>query len=384
MCYIEAISADDGLSEIEKFCKYVQGTIPLQRLVYVKRITDTARDCGVSLTQEKLVPFLEKICKDSEHIIRQALAVELQTFGEYLFKMSDDDEKKQSIGYSVAVNAVLPCLNLLLGDPTQEVRDAAAVSILALTSRVCQDDLDSKLLAPILGLLQANSSSSSELVQDEQKSSAITVLNDTSPFIGSTLTRSKIAPELISLSQDPSFRVRKACAQNFGNIARTSGTDFAIAKLLPSYIKLTNDSIWSVRKGCVESLVDIAAAVDKEVRRNTFIPMLTRFTNDVSRWVRNAAYRSLGPFIYTCESDLITPQFLELFTGIPKLNNSLVDAEVNFFCAYNFPAVVARLGASRWNELIPTYHTLCRDTKVCDNSKFCGFSPLDSSKFAKR
>jgi serine/threonine-protein phosphatase 4 regulatory subunit 1 len=283
-------------------------------------------------------------------------------------------------GYQVVVNTVLPCLHILLADLALEVRDAAAQSILLLASRLKKQDLDKVVLSPILQLVSQDRSTP---VDDEQKASAIAVLNEISPILGDKLTKEKIVPELISLSQDPSFRVRKACAQNYGNVAKTVGTEFAVSKLLPAFIKLSNDSIWSVRKGCVESIVDVAEAVDKDVRRNTFISMITKFTGDMSRWVRNSAFRYLGPFIYVCEPDLISPQFLELFTGIPKLGSAVVDGEVNFFCAYNFPAVVARLGPSRWNELAPAYRSLCRDTKVCHFTLFTVVICLFSSRSEK-
>jgi serine/threonine-protein phosphatase 4 regulatory subunit 1 len=359
-------STDDNLSDVDKLSKYILSPIPLQRLVYVKRFTDTAKDAGINTTIDKLVPLLDVIPKDSEHVIRQALAQELQTFAEFLLTQNthNDDFKAtldSSHPYQVFLSSALPCLHRLLADPTQEVRDVASQSLLALTPRLHGMHLETELLKPIIALLKVDHL---PIMDDEQKGSAITVLNDVSPIIGASLAQELIVPEIVSLSQDPSFRVRKACAQNYGNVSKAVGAEFAVPKLLPSFVKLANDTIWSVRKGCVESLVDVAAAVDKDVRQNVLIPMLTKFTSDVSRWVRNAAYRCLGPFIYECEAELITPSFLELFTGIPKLSNSLVDAEVNFFCAYNFPAVVLRLGPQRWNELLPTYQTLCKDTKV--------------------
>eukprot|EP00475_Leptophrys_vorax_P035510 TRINITY_DN5858_c0_g1_i1.p2 TRINITY_DN5858_c0_g1~~TRINITY_DN5858_c0_g1_i1.p2 ORF type:complete len:658 (-),score=120.19 TRINITY_DN5858_c0_g1_i1:3867-5840(-) len=360
------VSPDDTLSDLDKLCKYIQGTIPLQRLVYVKRITDISRDCGFALTKDKITPLLEHVCKDTEHVVRQALAAELESFADRLLVPGRRGtvEAKQphdgDDGYQVVINTVLPCLHVLLADVTLEVRDSASQSLLALAPRLKKEDLDKTTLSPILQLVSQDRTAP---VDDEQKASAIAVLNELSPILGEKLTREKIVPEIVSLSQDPSFRVRKACAQNYGNLAKTVGAEFAVSKLLPSFVKLSNDSIWSVRKGCVESIVSVAEAVDKDVRRNTFLPMITRFTNDVSRWVRNSAFRYLGPFIFVCEPDLVSAQFLELFTGIPRLSSAVVDGEVNFFCAYNFPAVVARLGPGRWPELSPTFRVLCRDTK---------------------
>jgi serine/threonine-protein phosphatase 4 regulatory subunit 1 len=40
-----------------------------------------------------------------------------------------------------------------------------------------------------------------------------------------------------------------------------------------------------------------------------------------------------------------------MYTGIPKLQKNVVDVEVVYYCAYNFPAVVLKLGKDRWGEL---------------------------------
>ena len=39
------------------------------------------------------------------------------------------------------------------------------------------------------------------------------------------------------------------------------------------------------------------------------------------------------------------------------MTNAVVDAEVNYFCAYNFPAVALTLGPERWEGR--EHHTHC-------------------------
>jgi len=91
--------------------------------------------------------------------------------------------------------------------------------------------------------------------------------------------------------------------------------------------------------------------------------MFDRFRTDTSRWVRNGAFEILGPFLHTLGKDLVLPETLQLYTNIPQLTHSVVDAEVNFFCAFNFPAVALALGPERWNELVDCFNTLARDPK---------------------
>jgi serine/threonine-protein phosphatase 4 regulatory subunit 1 len=95
-----------------------------------------------------------------------------------------------------------------------------------------------------------------------------------------------VTPEIISLSEDPVFRVRKATALNIDNVCRTAGPLDTMERLLPAYLRLTKvwkrfltvirsdahlqmlpqDDIWGVRKACAESLCAISNAVDESVR----------------------------------------------------------------------------------------------------------------------
>jgi serine/threonine-protein phosphatase 4 regulatory subunit 1 len=102
-------------------------------------------------------------------------------------------------------------------------------------------------------------------------------------------------------------------------------------------------------------MVAVAAAVPPDVRKTVFIPMFERFAKDASRWVRNGAFEILGPLIHTLGSKLVKKTFLKHFTGIPSMGHSVVDAEVNYHCAYNFPAVVLTLGPHRWPGMYFVY-----------------------------
>jgi serine/threonine-protein phosphatase 4 regulatory subunit 1 len=114
---------------------------------------------------------------------------------------------------------------------------------------------------------------------------------------------------------------------------------------------LAKDTIWGVRKGCVDNLIGVAGSMGLDVRVSVFVPMFEQLTKDISRWVRNGAYEVLGPFLATLDSASIAPDLLKKFAQIPTLPNAVVDPEVGFCCAFNFPAVLLTVGAERWSEL---------------------------------
>merc|ERR1719373_213455 len=163
------------------------------------------------------------------------------------------------------------------------------------------------------------------------------------------------------LSQDNSFRVRKATVQVFGAVCSQMGESKTETVMLELYQKLATDNIWSVRKGCVESIVELSKAVRSETRLE-LVSLMEKFLKDTSRWVRNTAYEFLGPFIATLTSEQISPEFLRSFTNIPKLKSAEADTESCNHCAFNFPAVVQTVGKERWDELREAYMLLLKKT----------------------
>merc|ERR1719361_785102 len=123
---------------------------------------------------------------------------------------------------------------------------------------------------------------------DDHKITALPLIGELARVVGPTVCLNYLTQDLNALSQDNSFRVRKATVQYFGPICEQVGPAHTEKVLLPIFMNLTKDSIWSVRKGCVESLVDISKAVSRE-KRAELVNVMTAFLQDNSRWVRNAA-----------------------------------------------------------------------------------------------
>ena len=80
--------------------------------------------------------------------------------------------------------------------------------------------------------------------------------------------------------------------------------------------------------------------------------------------MRNGAFEVLGPLLHVLGQELITRELLHFFTAIPHMSSSVVDvAEVNYHCAFNLPAVLLTIGPQHWDELLPCFLQLTKDTK---------------------
>ena len=373
---------DDTLNELQKCERCLASQLPLQRLVYTKKISSVVREFGVAESFERLLPLISRLASDKEMVIRSALTDEL---GELAVILAKNDAPRSSLSAPSSANninntssnpnsnklplaaqslspyypriekSILPILEKLLIDDAQEVKQSASNALIKIAGVMQEEHVGSIILTKVLCLAHDEN--------DERKIAACHILSELAHLLGSNLCQNFVALELASFADDPIFKVRKAAAQAFANVAKVAGSEFTAHKLLPHYLKLTRDSIWGVRKCCVDSLVGLTEVVSPEVRQSQLIPVFEGFSSDSSRWVRNAAFEILGPFIHALGEPLVKPALLKRYTQIPHMSSAVVDTEAIFHCAYNFPAVVATLGASRFEELAETFNALVHDTK---------------------
>lgn len=377
----DVFAVDDTLSELEKCKRYVVSKLPLQRFVYVKCLASCAREIGVDSTIKDVLPLLDQVLTDSESFIRTALGEELAKLTFYLaypnlpvergvlnkdgilepIPLENGGEDPSSIvdvksrSYQEILNTITPAIQRLIGDSLLEVRQSASRALAQVAAVLHGDDVGKTVLTLVLCLAHAEG--------DEQRTTAVHLMNELAPQLGQILCQNFIALELAAFADDSTFRVRKATAQSFGNVCQTAGDAFTVQKLLPPYQKLSKDLMWGVRKGCVDSMVSVAKVVPPAVRTEVFIPMFERFAGDTSRWVRNGAFEVLGSFLHTLGSESISKEFLQYFTNIPTMSDTVVDQEVKYCCSFNFPAVTLTLGKERWNELVDCFTSLCSAPK---------------------
>lgn len=388
---------DENLPPLEKCKRYVFSPNATQRLINARNYVHIARSVGIKPTVYQLIPLLPRIAQDSDHVIRHELGNVLVNLSEFLSQDKKSPTSQESakaavenkrrttlggikiwspsvndsgqfivplekkdlvgpLGYQSIKSGIFPVLHALLIDSVVEVRVNASEALCAIANLVNEDDVASVVLTLVLNLAHHHS--------DDQRTTAVHLMSKLAPLLGAPLCQNFVALELAAFADDSTFRVRKATAQTFGQVCKTVGTEFTVQKMLPHFVRLSRDLIWGVRKGCVESLVAVASVVPDEIKKAVLLPMFERFRTDCSRWVRNGAFEILGPFLHTLGSLLVDQKTLQLYTQIPQMTHySNVDAEVNFFCAFNFPAVTLTVGPERWGELVDCFKTLAQDTK---------------------
>jgi serine/threonine-protein phosphatase 4 regulatory subunit 1 len=298
-------------------------------------------------TTQKLLPILSTLVSDSEFVVRQHLAEQFAELGRFFVHSGGET------GYRLLISTLLPLLSQLVSDSQAAVRHAAGDGLVAVAELLRVEDQGQHILTTVLQL-------SHDDEQEDLRMAAVVLLNQLAKYLGPELCHQFVTPEIVSLSEDPVFRVRKATALNIHNVCVTAGPQDTTERLLPAFLRLTQDDIWGVRKACAENLCAISQAIDEPLRVEQLVGVLERFLTDSSKWVRSAVYQQLGPFLSSLPREQITAGLLEHYTSMAEVQDDAEAAdESKLFCAFSIPAVAVTLGKPRCGWLRLPLHAAC-------------------------
>ena len=189
--------------------------------------------------------------------------------------------------------------------------------------------------------------------KEDKRMTAAELLNSLAESLGSDLCKQFVIPEIVSLAEDPVFRVRKATALNFHNICRMGGEHELFERLMPAFVRLSKDDMYRVRRACAESLADIAKYVSDDIRVGVLIEIYLRLAQDPSKLVKQSTLQQSGMFIASLPARAVSDNILGNFCSMATspTGDASVDAELRHYCAYSFPAVLQTIGVGRWHEV---------------------------------
>ena len=226
------------------------------------------------------------------------------------------------------------------------MRQAAAVALVDIAQLIRADDLGQHVLTIILRLAHEDD-------KEENRMTASELLNLLAECLGHDLCKQFVIPEVVSLAEDPVFRVRKSTALNFHNVCKVGGEHELFERLMPAFVRLSKDDMYRVRRACAESLSEISKYVSDDIRVGVLVEIFLRLTQDASKLVKQSVLQQAGMFIATLPPRAVSENILAHFCSMASnpTGDISVDAELKYHCAFSFPAVLLTVGSGRWKEL---------------------------------
>eukprot|EP00931_Biecheleriopsis_adriatica_P087930 TRINITY_DN62332_c0_g1_i1.p1 TRINITY_DN62332_c0_g1~~TRINITY_DN62332_c0_g1_i1.p1 ORF type:complete len:941 (+),score=215.22 TRINITY_DN62332_c0_g1_i1:121-2823(+) len=355
----ESVEIEENIGALERARHFGVSKLSLQRLVFVNELVDCAHEIGYDATITHLLPLVQKLASDPEVLVRQSLVSHIGDLAGFLIQ----SDPELGAGFAKVVESLLPTVKVLLREKGSDVRQGAADALTTLASHLRSylqlGQRGEKVLMTVIDLAHSDD-------DEDARTTAVQLFNSLAEALGPNLCQQFVCIELVSMSQDRAFRVRKAVASNLAEVGRIVGEEYVLRRLVPAFSQLVSDAHWGVRKAASESLVSLAMTLPSEKRQDGFLPLVKELLKDQTRWVKMAALQQLGYFIACLEeADRVPMDLLETYIEAIQDSKANPDAaDISFHCAYTFAAVTRTMGKSSWSMLKASFLTLCSDSQL--------------------
>ena len=121
-----------------------------------------------------------------------------------------------------------------------------------------------------------------ELLKDEEEKRIIglELLDALAADFGFEICQNYLIYEIVSLQDDPRYKVRKETVRRIVNISKVVQSEVFQGVLLPVFKKLCSDHIWGVRRQAVEILPEICMIASDEIKNGPLLEIFKKFTQD--------------------------------------------------------------------------------------------------------
>ena len=283
------------------------------RKLFLMQLPETADSLGVSLAVEHLLPGLLDIMQDQTIQPEKFQHYVTLLFNELGKLISFLSQSKITVGYSGIRDNLTPLYNdfflseLVEDNTRSELLDVAIEQLAMITKVLINEDRIEKVLPIVLELLKDDT-------DEEKRIIGLELLDVLTADFGSEICQNYLIYEIVSLQDDPVYKVRKETVKRITNISKVVSPEVFIGVLLPVFKKLCTDQIWGVRRQAVEVLPEICMLAPDEIKNGALLEIFKKFTKDQSKWVKQAATQFLGPFIVCYKGLEPSPVLLDFYS----------------------------------------------------------------------
>jgi len=330
---------DENLSPHERWLLLSKSEDFIQRQASVSELVECAFEAGFVSTCRHILPGIKELLKDDDAQVRSSMLASISNFAGYLIQ-SDCDEgyvvssliiRPFSSRYKIVTGSLTPLvLNSLYEDSSIMNRIDAGRALVQLCSHISSSDKNEYILVPLISKISTETA-------DDARSLLTESLGNLTLSLGPSLVEQFVIPQLRTLVEDPSSKVRRATVYAIRETVRMCSPK----QLVPCFFKLLIDSSSIVRNACCEVFHEIySLSDDHEGMLNLLFEILN---SDPSSMVRRNAAMNLGHLL-SVSSDQ-SPGLLSAYT-----ENNLVDHDVMREHARCFSAVLKNLGPTVWKD----------------------------------
>ena len=206
----------------------------------------------------------------------------------------------------------------------------------------------------------------------------IKLITNLSSDFGEKFTKEYILPNLSENIQTDNNEIKEEICSSFITLIKSLNIEFIGDYVLDSLQKISEDKCLNIRKKCIEVLYKIIYELkDKYKKENNeyekaenyiskIIKMIEKFIDDKKKKVRMFLIEKIGEIIKPLNKNELPEKLFDFYVKTIEEYYEYEDSsenkkKLNYYFAYNFPAVLLYYTSERWEKLKNVYILLCND-----------------------
>ena len=367
--------------------------------IFLDNITSYTEILGKEKSETIIIPVLSKIVEDKINTKIYFLKV-LESYIEYLYKLGEEGieiiknnilnifEELYRIKFSQNKDNTKNNKNYTISEKEQKEYDSLLFERFIQASKILiKTEYKDYIYNMILDFGKAKKEDNSEILI-KKKILSIKLITNLSSDFGEEFINENILPRLDELMQEENIEVIEEICLSFITLIKLLNLEFIGDYIMNSLKKLSGYKFWVIRKKCIEVLYTIIYELknkykkEKEKENNEYdkvaeyilkiILLIEKLIDDKKKKVRMFLIEKIGEIIKPLDKNELSEKLFNFYikTIEEYYNNedNLINLEnkkrINYYFAYNFPAVLFYYTPESWDKLKNVYNYLCADEDI--------------------
>ena len=382
-----------SITHDDKFTKYFLDNMNLY-----------AEIIGLESTSNYLLPALAKIV-DETVAVKVYFLRKLSTLIDYLSSQGDE-------GIDLLKKNVINIIEELYHPRGFEIKDEEMKNLLfdnfiKASKAIIPKDKDNYILNMVISFGYEESKNKDFIL--EHKILCIKFISKLAEYFGKENAINYLLPQLSFFADEQEQNIKKEILKTLPSLCEVLPFEVVRTKIFKLIKSISGDPLWRIRKTCVEVLSKILKIykekVDEYVKNNInydkkkisskhYITLIEKFILDEQKFVRNSIIEKIGEIITSIdkERDELSMKLFNFYKESVEnyyFNKSKIlsesvsvgsrytintmstsstsrakynQEEINYYFAYNFPAILYVYGSEVWPKLRKIYGNLCNET----------------------
>ena len=360
--------------------------------IFLDKIKSYTEILGKEKSETIIIPVLSKIVGDKINTRIYFLTI-LESYIEYLYNLGED-------GIEIIKNNILNIIeelyrikfdpqkeklknNYVITEEKQKQHDSLLFDRFVQISKVLiKTDYKDYIYNIIIDFGKPKNDKDEKSI--EKKILCIKLITSLSADFGEEFTKKNILPLLDQFILEENIEIMEETSLAFITLIKILNIEFIGEYTLESLQKISHDKFWVIRKKSLEVLYKIIYELKNKYKKENndyhrasdyvkkIILLIETFIEDKKKKVRMFLIEKFGEIIKPLDINEMSEKLLDFFIKTVEEyygnEDNLINLEnkkkLNFYFAYNFPAVLLYYTSDHWEKLKNIYNYLCKDEDI--------------------